>query len=71
MEGIEPSSNEMCHWGWKTSGVNDIRERQTERGEKGERRACKQRERKGNKWEKKEETDKMRLLEAEEEAKFK
>ena len=53
------------------SGVNDIRERQTERGEKGERRACKQRERKGNKWEKKEETDKMRLLEAEEEAKFK
>lgn len=33
----------MCHCGWKMSGVNDIRERQTERGEKGGRRACKQR----------------------------
>lgn len=35
----------MYHCGWKMNGVNDIRKRQTERGEKGERRACKQRER--------------------------
>lgn len=59
----------MCHWGWKMSGVNDIRERQTERGEKGERKACKQRERDGKRRER--QKAKTRLLEAEEEAKFK
>lgn len=59
----------MYHCGWKMNGVNDIRERQTERGGKGERRACKQGKGDGKRRER--EKDKARLLEAEEEAKFK